>query len=114
MPEIPDLTVYLDALNTRIVGRAVRAVRLMSPFVLRSVEPPITAVHDRVVREVSRLGKRIVLAFDDELFVVLHLMIAGRLRWRDDEPDSRHRQAMGRSRRRGAEPRRDCPFPLRN
>ena len=102
MPEIPDLTVYIDALNTRIVGRAVRGVRLMSPFVLRSVEPPITAVHDRTVREVSRLGKRIVLAFDDELFVVVHLMIAGRLRWRDNEPTSRRPGEGGREAGRAA------------
>jgi formamidopyrimidine-DNA glycosylase len=89
MPEIPDLTVYIDALTTRIVGRAVRGVKLMSPFVLRTVEPPITAVHDRTVRDISRLGKRIVLAFDDALFLVVHLMIAGRLRWREDneQPD---------------------------
>ena len=88
MPEIPDLTVYIDALNARIVGRPVRGVRVVSPFVLRSVEPAVTAVHGQTVRVVSRIGKRIVLAFDDELFVVVHLMIAGRLRWRDIEPET--------------------------
>jgi formamidopyrimidine-DNA glycosylase len=88
MPEIPDLTVYIDALNARIVGRPVRGVRVMSPFVLRSVEPAVTAVHGQTVRVVSRIGKRIVLTFDDELFVVVHLMIAGRLRWRDVEPEN--------------------------
>jgi formamidopyrimidine-DNA glycosylase len=86
MPEIPDLTVYIDALKARIVGRPLRGVTLMSPFVLRSVEPPITILNDQIVHDVSRLGKRIVLAFEDELFVVVHLMIAGRLRWRDHQP----------------------------
>ncbi len=83
MPELPDVVVYVEALTAKVGGRVLERVDLRSPFVLRSVEPPIDAVNGRVIRRVRRLGKRIVLAFDDELFLVIHLMIAGRLRWRD-------------------------------
>ncbi len=82
MPELPDVTVYREALERHVVGLPLERVRLVSMFVLRSVDPPVDAVTGRVVRGVRRLGKRVVLAFDDELFLVLHLMIAGRLRWR--------------------------------
>jgi formamidopyrimidine-DNA glycosylase len=82
MPELPDVTVYIEALERRILGRPLIGVRLGSPFVLRSVEPPLAAFGGRPVRALSRLGKRIVMAFDDELFLVVHLMIAGRLHWR--------------------------------
>jgi formamidopyrimidine-DNA glycosylase len=82
MPELPDVVVYIEALTPRIVGQPLQRINLLSPFVLRSVDPPITAVHGRVVRRLRRIGKRIVLEFDDDLFLVLHLMIAGRLRWR--------------------------------
>ena len=81
MPELPDLTVYLEALQQRIVGERLERVQIVSPFVLRTAIPPIQASEQRRVTEVRRLGKRIVIAFEDELFVVLHLMIAGRLRW---------------------------------
>ncbi|MGH9408870.1 MAG: Fpg/Nei family DNA glycosylase [Vicinamibacterales bacterium] len=82
MPELPDLTVYIDALERYSVGKPLERIKIFSPFVVRSVEPPITALEGRVVRGTRRIGKRIVLAFDDELFLVVHLMIAGRLRWR--------------------------------
>jgi len=84
MPELPDITLYVDALTATVVGRPLVALRLRSPFVLRSVAPPVEALHGRTVRGISRIGKRIVLDFsaEDELFLVLHLMIAGRLRWR--------------------------------
>ena len=82
MPEYPDIVVYLEALTPRILGRPLERVRLASPFFLRSVEPPIAAATGRMVRELRRLGKRIVIGLDGELFLVLHLMIAGRLRWR--------------------------------
>ena len=82
MPELPDITVYIEALERRILGRPLTGVRLGSPFVLRSVEPPLAAFGGRTVRSLSSLGKRIVVAFDEELFLVLHLMIAGRLHWR--------------------------------
>ena len=82
MPELPDVELYLHALRPRILGRALRGVRLASPFVLRSVEPPIEAVAGKDVLAVRRLGKRVVLELDEELFLVVHLMIAGRLQWR--------------------------------
>jgi len=82
MPELPDITVYIEALERRIRGRPLTGVRLGSPFVLRSVEPPLAAFGGRTVRRLSSLGKRIVMAFDEELFLVIHLMIAGRLHWR--------------------------------
>ena len=82
MPELPDIIVYMEALQGRIVGQPLTRTLVLSPFVLRSVDPPTDALHGRVVRGVTRLGKRIVLVFDDDLFLVLHLMIAGRLRWR--------------------------------
>jgi formamidopyrimidine-DNA glycosylase len=81
MPELPDVTIYLDALRARVVGQPLERVRLASPFVLRSVEPPIGVLVGRRVDDLRRLGKRIVLCFDGDLYAVIHLMIAGRLRW---------------------------------
>src|SRR5262249_11289933 len=75
--------VYLEALTRHVVGHRLERVHLLSPFVLRSVDPPIESIHGQIVRGVRRVGKRIVLAFDGDLFLVLHLMIAGRLRWRE-------------------------------
>ena len=83
MPELPDVVIYLEALTRHIVGRRLERIRLLSPFVLRSVDPPIDILHGQTVRAVRRIGKRIVLAFDHDLFLVIHLMIAGRLRWRE-------------------------------
>jgi formamidopyrimidine-DNA glycosylase len=82
MPELPDVVVYVEALKRHVVGQSLDAIKISSPFVLRSFDPPIDAIVHGVVRDVRRIGKRIVLAFDEELFLVLHLMIAGRLRWR--------------------------------
>ena len=82
MPELPDVVVYLEALNSHVVGRRLERVKLLSPFVLRSVDPPIASLHGETVRGVRRVGKRIVLEFDGDVFLVIHLMIAGRLRWR--------------------------------
>ena len=82
MPELPDVTVYVEALGRRVGGQPLLGVRLASPFLLRSVEPPLAAVAGRPVRAVWRLGKRIVLALDGDLYLVLHLMIAGRLHWK--------------------------------
>jgi formamidopyrimidine-DNA glycosylase len=82
MPELPDVVVYLDALTRHIVGRRLERLALHSAFVLRTVDPPIDAIQSQVVRAVRRVGKRIVLELGDDLFLVIHLMIAGRLRWR--------------------------------
>ncbi len=82
MPELPDVVVYVEALERHVGGRVLERVRLVSPFALRSVEPPLTALQGARVTTVRRLGKRIVLGFEDELFLVIHLMIAGRLRWK--------------------------------
>ena len=81
MPELPDVVVYLEALERRILGRRLKGVRLASPFVLRTVAPPVSALAGRRVLFLRRMGKRLVLELEDDLFVVIHLMIAGRLRW---------------------------------
>jgi formamidopyrimidine-DNA glycosylase len=81
MPELPDVAVYIDRLAARVVGHRLEGVRLLSPFLLRTAVPPIGDAIGRTVQGVERVGKRIVLALDGELFVVLHLMIAGRLQW---------------------------------
>src|SRR6202045_37708 len=82
MPELPDIAAYITALEPRIVRQPVVRVRLASPFLLRTAQPPITSVEGRVVRENRRIGKRIAIGFDGDLWLVLHLMIAGRLHWR--------------------------------
>jgi formamidopyrimidine-DNA glycosylase len=83
VPELPDVAVYIEALTDRIVGRRLDRLLLRSAFVLRSVDPPVDAIQGSFVRGVRRIGKRIVLVFDADRFLVVHLMIAGRLRWRD-------------------------------
>ena len=83
MPELPDVTVYVERLAALTESASLLGVRLRSPFLLRSVEPPLSSVKDRRVRGVRRLGKRIVIELDGELFLVLHLMIAGRLHWKE-------------------------------
>lgn len=85
MPELPDVVVYLEALQARIEGRVLEGVRLGSPFVLRSVAPPLSACSGRRVVGLRRLGKRIVIALDGDLFLVIHLMVAGRLRWKKSQ-----------------------------
>ncbi len=82
MPELPDITVYIEAIAARIRGVELRGVRLSSPFVLRSVEPPIEEVSNKKVLDVLRIGKRIVIALQADLYLVIHLMIAGRLHWK--------------------------------
>ena len=83
MPELPDLVVYEEALQSHVMGSSIEKVRLGSPFVVRSVEPEITAIERRVVTGVRRLGKQLVLSLEEDLHLVLHLMIAGRLRWKE-------------------------------
>jgi formamidopyrimidine-DNA glycosylase len=82
MPELPDIAAYLSALETRILGQPLEHVRLVSAFLLRTVQPPITSVEGRLVRELRRIGKRIAIGLDGEVWLALHLMIAGRLHWR--------------------------------
>jgi formamidopyrimidine-DNA glycosylase len=82
MPELPDITAYLTALEPRVVGQPLEQIRIASPLLLRTAVPRIETVEGRTVRSLRRIGKRIVFCFDDELFLVLHLMIAGRLHWR--------------------------------
>lgn len=81
MPELPDITAYIAALDERVKGHTLEKVRLNSPFLLRSINPPLRAVEGKKVLELRRIGKRIAFALDDELWLVLHLMIAGRLHW---------------------------------
>src|SRR5947207_6820715 len=81
MPELPDITVYVEALESRIVGQTLERTRIAKPFLLRSVDPPISAANGKRVTGIRRMGKRIVLELEDDLFLVIHLMIAGRLRW---------------------------------
>ena len=83
VPELPDITLYIERLSARFAGEPLEGVRLSSPFLVRTAVPPLASVFGRPVREFSRIGKRIVFHFDEELFLVLHLMIAGRLRLRD-------------------------------
>ena len=81
MPELPDITVYLEALTQRVLGARLETVRLTHPFLLRTVDPPLSALHGRKVVELRRVGKRIAFGFEADLWLVLHLMIAGRLHW---------------------------------
>lgn len=87
MPELPDISAYLHALEPRILGKQVERIRLSSPFLLRSVEPPLAAAEGRRVQKLARAGKRIAIGLDDDIWLVLHLMIAGRLHWRG--PDAK-------------------------
>jgi formamidopyrimidine-DNA glycosylase len=87
MPELPDITVYVEALRTRLLGQPVQRVRITSLFLLRSADPPISAVEGQSVLDVRRMGKRIVLELADDLHLLLHLMVAGRLHWQ--EPNAR-------------------------
>ena len=82
MPELPDIAAYLTALEPRIVGQPIKHVRLASPFLLRTAQPPVTSVEGRMVRELRRIGKRIAGGVEGDLWLVLHLMIAGRLHWK--------------------------------
>jgi formamidopyrimidine-DNA glycosylase len=94
MPELPDITIYVHALVSRLRGQPLERVQVASPFLVRSVDPPISALEGRTVLGVERLGKRIVLVMDGDVFVVLHLMIAGRLHWKPAGPLSRARTTL--------------------
>jgi len=82
LPELPDIVVYIEALEKRILGQKLEAIRIVSPFLLRSIEPPPESVLGQVVRRITRIGKRICIGFENDHWLILHLMIAGRLHWR--------------------------------
>jgi formamidopyrimidine-DNA glycosylase len=82
MPELPDIAAYVSALEPRILAQPIQQIRLASPFLLRTAQPPLTDVEGRIVRELRRIGKRIAIGVEGDLWLVLHLMIAGRLHWR--------------------------------
>jgi formamidopyrimidine-DNA glycosylase len=100
VPELPDIVVYLEALDKRISGQALEHIKLTSPFLLRTVDPPLRMAEGKRVRELRRVGKRIAIGLDDELWLVFHLMIAGRLHWKE--------------RRQGATPRALAVFDFSN
>ncbi len=82
MPELPDITLYVDALRARVLGQSLEQVRAVNPFLVRSVDPPLSDTEGRTVEEVGRMGKRVVVRLSGEVFLVFHLMIAGRFRWK--------------------------------
>ena len=94
MPELPDITAYIVALESRIVAQPIKKVRLAGPFLLRTVEPPIAEVEGRIVRQLRRIGKRIAIGVEGDLWLVLHLMIAGRLHWRTPGAKLSGRQSL--------------------
>lgn len=94
MPELPDIAAYIRALETRVLGQPITHVRLASVFLLRTVQPPLTDVEGRLVRELRRIGKRIAIGVEGDLWLVLHLMIAGRLHWRPPEAKLSGRQSL--------------------
>jgi len=94
LPELPDIAAYISALESRIVGQPVERVRLTSPFLLRTAQPPVTSVEGRVVRKLRRIGKRIAIGVAGDLWLVLHLMIAGRLHWRTPKAKLAGRQNL--------------------
>jgi formamidopyrimidine-DNA glycosylase len=91
MPELPDIVVYIEALEKRVLGNTLVRAQIASPFLLRSIEPPVAAVAGQKVRELRRIGKRIAIGFENDVWLVLHLMIAGRLHWvtKKVKPDGR-------------------------
>jgi formamidopyrimidine-DNA glycosylase len=101
MPELPDITVYIEALEKRISGQRLKRVRIVSPFLLRTVEPAVSSVEGKRVLELRRLGKRICIGMEDGIWLVLHLMIAGRLHWLDNAEANFDRQSGRKSVRLG-------------
>lgn len=101
MPELPDITIYVEALERRVLGQPLKQVRIVSPFLLRTAVPPVQSVHGRKIISLRRLGKRIAFGFEDELWLVLHLMIAGRLHWRPLTHSSRDGESVSEGRVRG-------------
>lgn len=94
MPELPDITVYIEALEKRIAGRRIQRVQIRSPFLLRTFKPPITSIEGKRVNELRRVGKRIAIGFEDDLWLVFHLMIAGRLHWHGPNDKAPGKQSL--------------------
>ncbi|HEX9852727.1 MAG TPA: DNA-formamidopyrimidine glycosylase family protein, partial [Woeseiaceae bacterium] len=94
MPELPDIDVYVARLNERISGQVLHEVRIATPFLLRTVEPPLRISNGRVVRGLRRIGKRIAIGLEGDYWLVLHLMIAGRLHWHDERPATAGRNRL--------------------
>src|SRR5580700_8732382 len=94
MPELPDISAYITALEPRIVGQPLEHVRLASAFLLRTAEPPLADAEGRLVRELRRLGKRIAIGLENDLWLILHLMIAGRFHWRAKDTKLAGRQTL--------------------
>jgi formamidopyrimidine-DNA glycosylase len=94
MPELPDISAYIAALEARILGQPLERTRLASAFLLRTVDPPLSFVEGKTVREIRRVGKRIAIGVDDDLWLVLHLMIAGRLHWKPPQAKLAGRNAL--------------------
>src|SRR5438270_4976797 len=94
MPELPDITAYISALDARIVGQPIQQIRLASPFLLRTAQPPLTDAEGQIVRELRRIGKRIAIGLEGDLWLVLHLMIGGRLHWRSPGAKLAGRQSL--------------------
>src|SRR5690606_13718498 len=94
MPELPDVVLYIEALERRILDRPLSGVRLASPFLLRTAEPPIRALTGKHVRRLRRIGKRIAIGFEHDLWLVLHLMINGRLHWKEPQAKLAGRYAL--------------------
>ena len=96
MPELPDIAAYIEALEPRILNQQIQDIRLSSPFLLRSVDPPLTEASGKYVTNLRRLGKRVVFGLEDNLFLVIHLMIAGRFHWKENRAKP-NRQTIDRS-----------------
>src|SRR5271154_2986278 len=94
MPELPDISAYITALEPRIVGQPLTRIRLASAFLLRTAQPPLASAEGHIVRELRRVGKRIAIGLDNDVWLVLHLMIAGRLHWRAPQARLAGRQAL--------------------
>ena len=93
MPELPDIVAYIEALEPRILNQPILDIRISSPFLLRSVDPPLSEVLGRTITNLRRLGKRIVFGLEDDLFIIIHLMIAGRFHWKE-KPSKPNRQTL--------------------
>lgn len=94
MPELPDVVVYIERLGANVLGQPLQRLRLASPWVLRTFDPPVTAVEGKEIIGLRRIGKRIVLELEEDLFVVIHLMVSGRLRWRDPGTAIPHKRGL--------------------